>query len=478
MREFSVGFDLDMTLVDSAESIAESIVATASHFGVEYPLAAAAATVGQPLPTAFAAYLPEQQLSAAVGYFHDHYVEHGVGRTTALAGADQLLRTVAQLGGRSVVVTGKRTETARAALQAAGLTVHEVVGGHYGVAKAAVLQNHGVQAFVGDHIGDMHAAVAAGVIPIGLTSHTDDEQALRAAGATIVCSDLDGVSGWIGDWVLAQRTAALLDNLRSHGSVLVAFSGGIDSALVVAAAVQAVGVERVVAATGVSDSLAVGELSAAQAFLRDQGVEHVPVPTAEMDSPGYRANGRDRCYFCKSELAEKLLALAQRRGIGLVATGTNADDVASPHRPGIKAAAERGLATPLADAGLSKAQVRALARQWGLPNWDRPAKACLASRIEYGLTVTPARLARVDRAEQLVRAALAAAGLQSRNLRVRDRSGTATIEVDAAIVPAASVLSTVPAAAIEAGFDHALVDPVGFRSGALNEVGPARILEA
>jgi uncharacterized protein len=191
--------------------------------------------------------------------------------------------------------------------------------------------------------------------------------------------------------------------------------------------------------------------------------------THEMTRDGYRANAGDRCYFCKAELLDVLGPLADEHGFAHVATGTNADDAVAGFRPGIRAAAERGAITPLRDAGLTKAQIREASRQWGLPTWDKPAAACLSSRVAYGVEVSPFRLARVERAEVAVRAALADAGIEVRNLRVRDVGDRASIEVDAAAVAAARDCAAVISAAVDAGFPAADVDPKGFRSGSMNE---------
>ena len=219
---------------------------------------------------------------------------------------------------------------------------------------------------------------------------------------------------------LDTRLDALDARLRGLGSVLVAFSGGADSALLLAAAVRALGVESVVAATAVSPSLAAVELPAARAYAEGLGVRHLLPGTDELSRPGYAANGPDRCFHCKATLVDTLRPLAAELGLAQVATGTNADDAVAGFRPGIRAAAERGAVTPLLDAGLTKAQVREASRRWGLPTADKPALACLASRIAYGVQVTPRRLARVDRAEAALRAHLAAAGTPVLDLRVRD----------------------------------------------------------
>jgi uncharacterized protein len=191
-----------------------------------------------------------------------------------------------------------------------------------------------------------------------------------------------------------------------------------------------------------------------------------------MSRPGYRTNDGDRCYFCKAELLDVLRPLAESVGFAVVATGTNADDAAAGFRPGVRAAAERGAITPLLDAGLTKAQVREASRRWGLPTWNKPAAACLSSRVAYGLEITPARLARVDRAEAALRTVLGAAGVTVRDLRVRDLGDVARIEVDHALVGAVCALPAALAAVRDVGFAAVEVDPLGFRSGAMNELLP------
>jgi uncharacterized protein (TIGR00268 family) len=188
--------------------------------------------------------------------------------------------------------------------------------------------------------------------------------------------------------------------------VLVAFSGGVDSCVVLAAAVRALGTDRVVAATAISPSLPASERAAAAEFAASLGVRHEQPRTDELSREGYRANAGDRCAFCKSELVDVLNPLAARLGIADVVTGTNADDLRAGFRPGIRAAAERGAWAPLARAGMTKDDVRAAARLWGLPLADKPAAACLASRIAYGVPVSAERLARVENAEAGLRASL------------------------------------------------------------------------
>lgn len=273
--------------------------------------------------------------------------------------------------------------------------------------------------------------------------------------------------------LLEQRLAVLAGDLRSRGSVLVAFSGGADSAFLLAAAVRALGPDRVAAATAYSDSLPRHERSPARAFAEGLDVRVLTPRTREMDREGYRANAGDRCYFCKAELLDVLGPLARDHGLAHVATGTNADDAVAGFRPGIRAAAERGAITPLRDAGLTKQQIRAASRGWGLPTWDKPAAACLSSRVAYGIEVSPFRLARVERAEVAVRAVLERAGVRVRDLRVRDLGDEASVEVDRValdrLAEAPSTRDAVLAAVREAGFPRVRVDDRGFRSGSMNE---------
>jgi uncharacterized protein len=266
---------------------------------------------------------------------------------------------------------------------------------------------------------------------------------------------------------VAVLSQDLLAEMAGYGRTLVAFSGGVDSSVVLAAAVRALGAGQVAAVTAVSPSLPAAELDAARRFCADLGVEHHTPATSEMDVPGYRENGPGRCYFCKSVLLDTANALAADLGFSTTTTGTNASDVVAGFRPGIRAAAERGARTPLADAGLDKAAVRAVARHWGLPVWDKPAAACMASRVAYGISVTPARLARIERAESAVRSVL---GDSVRDLRVRDLGDAVRLEVDSDLVERARENRAVGIAIRDAGFSSAPIRVETFRSGSMNDV--------
>ncbi len=364
----------------------------------------------------------------------------------------------------TVVDTGRESSATQQAL--AAVRRH---GGDCLVGRGAVLAEQGATIHVGDQVHDVERARAAGALSVSVLTGGCTADELRAAGTDVVLDGLADFPDWLDGHVLALRLAALERDLAALGSVLVAFSGGADSAFLLAAAVRALGPDRVAAATAYSDSLPLAERSPARDFARSLGVRLLTPTTHEMDREGYRANAGDRCYFCKAELLDVLAPLATEQGLAHVATGTNADDAVAGFRPGIRAASERGAVTPLRDAGLTKEQIRAASRAWGLPTWDKPAAACLSSRIAYGIEVSPFRLSRVELAETAARAALSAAGIRVLDLRVRDLGGRASLEIDADAVESAGAEPTVLAAVLAAGFDDAELDPAGFRSGAMNE---------
>lgn len=260
---------------------------------------------------------------------------------------------------------------------------------------------------------------------------------------------------------------ALRAQLAGIGHALVALSGGVDSALVLAVAAAELGPDRVTAATGLSPSLAATELATARAVADFVGVTHLTPETNELARADYRANDGLRCYACKAELVDVLTAVGSALPGAVVLTGTNRDDLADPFRPGIRAAAERGARTPLADAGLGKDAVRELARHYNLPVADKPATPCLASRVAVGVSVSRSRLQRIEAAETLLRERLAATGIRPVQLRVRDRGEAASVEIDANLVAVAAALPNLLAEI--PGFPVITLDARGFRSGSLNE---------
>lgn len=391
-------------------------------------------------------------------------------RVGVLPGARPSLAAVRRHRGRSVVVTAKHGPNAELHVRHLGLDVDHVHGSVWRDGRATLLAEEAVAVYVGDHVDDMEAARTAGVVGVAVSSGPCSRDQLAATGADVVLESLEQFPEWLDEHLLTARLRDLATRLGILDSLLVAFSGGADSAFLLAAAARALGPERVMAATAYADSLPRSERGPAADFCAALGVRQVTPHTKEMDRAGYRANGRDRCYFCKSELIDVLAPVARQHGLGAVATGTNADDAVAGFRPGIRAAAERGALTPLRDAGLTKAQVREASRRWGLPTWDKPAAACLSSRVAYGIAVTPYRLARIERAEAGVRAAAAAAGIDVTNVRVRDLGDLGRVEVDAAVVDRITATTSVADAVRAAGFDDVEIDARGFRSGAMNEL--------
>ena len=208
------------------------------------------------------------------------------------------------------------------------------------------------------------------------------------------------MSEWT-DPELVERRERLLAILRSYGRLAVAYSGGVDSAVVAKAAQVALG-DATVAVTAVSESLAQGELEEATELAKRIGIAHRVIRTEEFADPNYLRNSSDRCYFCKSELYGRLESLKDALGVETIASGANMDDQGD-HRPGMKAAGEHGVRHPLQEAGLTKDHVRELAKAWDLPTWDKPATPCLSSRIAYGEDVTPERVRMIDAAEGWLR---------------------------------------------------------------------------
>ncbi len=246
-------------------------------------------------------------------------------------------------------------------------------------------------------------------------------------------------------------------------SAVVAFSAGVDSTFVAAVASDVLG-ERALAVTGVSPSIPAAEVAEAQALAQQIGIRHILLDTSEMDRPGYVENSPQRCYHCKTELYSLLEAMAERDGIAFVLDGCNMDDIGD-HRPGRVAASEHRVRSPLIEAGLTKPEIRELSKQRGLPTWDKPAMACLSSRIPYGTPVTVEALDQVGAAEAFLR------GLGFRQLRVRHHSDVARIEVEAADL--AAVLEhreRIITRLKNLGYRYVTLDLAGFRSGSMNEV--------
>jgi uncharacterized protein len=246
------------------------------------------------------------------------------------------------------------------------------------------------------------------------------------------------------------------------GSVIVAFSAGVDSTFVAAVAADVLG-ERAVAVTGVSPSIPATEVEEAKQLTRQIGIRHLLLDTSEMDRPGYVENSPQRCYHCKTELYSLLEEMAERDGVAFVLDGCNVDDLGD-HRPGRVAAAEHRVRSPLIEAGLTKAEIRELSKQRGLPTWDKPAMACLSSRIPYGTPVTIEALDSVGAAEAFLR------GLGLRQLRVRHHGDIARIEVEPQDLEAVMQhRDRIVARLKNLGYKYVTLDLAGFRSGSMNE---------
>ena len=269
------------------------------------------------------------------------------------------------------------------------------------------------------------------------------------------------------DTPYSLRVERLRESIRALGSCVVAYSGGVDSSVVLAVARQELGA-RALAVIGKSATYAESELLLALEQARTLGVEPRVLATAELDDPRFVGNPSNRCYFCKGELYEKLGALARAEGWSTVLDGTNADDL-KDHRPGRKAAAEHAVRSPLAECGLSKADVRELARELGLPSAEKPAMPCLSSRFPYGSRITQEQLAQVEAGEAWLRAR------GFRDVRLRHHGAVARLELETGEL-ARLVAEPLRSACVQElkrlGFAYVALDLQGFRSGSLNETLP------
>jgi len=266
-----------------------------------------------------------------------------------------------------------------------------------------------------------------------------------------------------------QKELSLLARLAEARSLIVALSGGADSAYLAWAAQQALG-ERALSVTALSPSFSTHDRAAVDGFVRSFSIHHEFIETHEMENPAYRANAGDRCFYCKDELFSVLDALAERRGFAATAYGVNADDTLD-FRPGHRAAKEHRVLAPLLDAGLRKSEIRGLSQRAGLPTWDRPASACLASRVPYGTEVTPERLSLIERGE----AALRELGFRQFRVRLHDKLARVEIapeEMDRAFSKETS--AAISQALKGVGFTYVALDLEGYRQGSLNETHPQK----
>jgi uncharacterized protein len=268
-----------------------------------------------------------------------------------------------------------------------------------------------------------------------------------------------------------DKELRLAEWLRARGRLAIGYSGGVDSAYLAAVAVATLGAENVLAVIGRSASYPASQWQNARDVAAEIGLPILEIDTDELNDPRYAANPSNRCYFCKTDLWSRVGPAARERGFEVVADGTNADDLHG-HRPGARAAREQRVASPLAELGFSKAEIRQYSKARGLPTWEQPSSPCLSSRIPYGTAVTASRLARIENAE----AALRAIGVTG-DLRVRHYGDRARVE----LAPAELARWSLPdarerldAAVMGAGYTTVELDPRGFRSGALNELPTTR----
>ena len=268
-----------------------------------------------------------------------------------------------------------------------------------------------------------------------------------------------------------DRLRMLEERLRALGSVMVAYSGGVDSAFLAAVAHRVLG-DRMLAVLADSASLARRDLEQARQFAEEQGIPLRVIATGELEKPEYQRNDADRCFHCKTELFDSMQALGAELGYAQIAYGMNADDTRD-YRPGQRAAQEHAVLAPLADAGLTKQDIRALAKAAGYALWDRPAAPCLSSRVEYGRPVTREVLEQVERGEESLRR------LGFREFRVRHHGELARVEIARTEMPRAltmEMLDAITASLRQAGFQYVTLDCAGFRSGSMNAILPADVL--
>src|SRR3954468_4996009 len=309
-----------MTLIDTVVGFAATLDVLGAELGVEFPTAEMTANLGPPLDLLLAPHLPAEQIEAAADRFREIYPDTAVTPTPAFPEVAAALAAVRRHHGRIVLCTGKHTPNAQLHVDHLGLDVDVVEGRVWGTGKGEVLRRHEADVYVGDHVHDVEGARAAGITSVSVLTGGSTREQLEEAGTDVVLTDLGEFPAWLDGHLLETRLAKLDALLRSHRRLMVAFSGGADSAFLLAAAVKALGAGNVAAATAYSDSLPDAERAPAREFAESLGVHVLTPRTAEMERAGYRANDGDRCAFCKAELLDVLTPLAGETANDAVAT--------------------------------------------------------------------------------------------------------------------------------------------------------------
>lgn len=296
-----VGFDLDMTLIDARAGIAAAWQALSEETGVHVDADVVITRLGPPVDQEVARWFPAEQVHTVADRYREIYRTVGATGVVAMPGAAEALAAVRAHRGTTLAVTAKHEPNARLNVAHVGLDLDAVLGDLWAEAKGHALAERGADVYVGDHVHDVLGARVAGAVSVAVATGPCSREELAGAGADVVLDDLHGFPGWLETHLLDVRAAALEQAIRQLGSVAVAFSGGADSALLLAAAVRVLGADAVVAVTAYSDSLPQSERGPAAAFAESLGVRLVTPKTHEMERDGYRANGGERCYFCKAE---------------------------------------------------------------------------------------------------------------------------------------------------------------------------------
>ena len=477
-----VGFDLDMTLFDTRPGIRKVWAELAQETGIGFDPDLIVTRLGPPLTVEVANWVAPDQVDTYADRYRALYPSHAIADSVLGPGAHESLAAVHASGGSTMLVTAKTTAHAQRHVDFAEAAVDMVVGGGCGARARVRRSSRGASVYVGDHILDMAGAHAAGAVAVGVVTGPCSAAELVEAGADVVLTDLMEFPAWWEQFVLDRRMAQLAEILRGHGSLMVAFSGGADSAFLLAAAVRALGPDQVVAATAVSGSLPAAELEAAAAFADDLGVRHLTPSTHEMEREGYRRQRRRPLLLLQGGAARRARAAGGR---ARVRGRRHRNQRRRRRSPGSGRASGRppSAARPLRCSTPGSRRPRSGRRRASggcPPGTSRPRHACRRGSPSASRS-RPRRLARVERAEVALRGWLDARGIAVRDLRVRDLGAVARIELDPTalcrLARARRLARGRRRAGQGAGFADVHVDRAGFRSGVDERAaaGPRRV---